>query len=787
MGQSITLNKSAILYEIAQSVIKRKFLRNFDNKQDEYLEVRTDSNKEYFILENKKLQQQVKQKSDEIETLKNELKKYSSSPVQFQNQACEFTSKYIQNINEIIDSYQDKLLNLLIDEQNTPKNLLNNGKISFSVNQIFQDGQCLDIFKQFFKQEVGNLFSNMKTAIESMLNNKQKILPSIQDYSDHYYQFICETNDAFKDNSMQSSDEIAIEQENQLNSYHVRESNKFNYLKQVLDQEGNSPSNQQTQNLSKHKKKQSINKIRSSSQKLEAHKTAFEQDLIQKLNKCKDSFEIKLKSQTRLQFGNNHSKEANQIDNLFLEDFESSSYSDYKDQEDKDFDSETSISIPKKMNPKNSIQNQSAINSREESDFQEIQKLNKIRKCSFEKSFITSNPQNSQDNQKFKQFKNEDEQHKYFKTEKFFQEKQREQIMCSKKKIKHLHHKTSNHIVSRCASKKFSIVSQKSIFYQENQQKINSQTNLKPKELSSVDKNYSHSSTQLTNMDFCQAKDNRELLKIIHPIDENHFFSDKVVKYSRQKKSEKKIIVLNSKHFYVLSQDPLEKHKQFQIEDISKIIICPNNKQLCSIQIKKQFQLIIEVPHVRFFIKYILNHFKNVLKKNPPEIKIQKITMIFANNCHQNNISGQNLVEEQTTKSQFNANQSDQKNQSKVESDQLSQNLQTKNCLKAFILKNSNNLLEQIQDENWVEGFLIQEKDKIFSSEDEQIFEIENKLEVQAEANCFMPNQKIFKFSDQESNNYHLKLKQDFDIPLLIKSIKGGYKQYLYYNNRLNS
>ncbi|KAL4496056.1 hypothetical protein ABPG72_015478 [Tetrahymena utriculariae] len=313
-----------------------------------------------------------------------------------------------------------------------------------------------------------------------------------------------------------------------------------------------------------------------------------------------------------------------------------------------------------------------------------------------------------------------------------------------------------------------------------------SQTDLKLKKISPTHNDYSQKNIQLTCMDFCVAKASIEDLKVVNQIDEDNFFSDEVVKYSSNKKSEKKIIVLNSLYFYVLSQEPEQKYKQFLIEDISKIVICPYNKQLCSLQIKKQFQLIIEVPHIKFFIQHIQNHFKNILKKNSPKIKIQR-TAIQTNNNQQSDLIAQKFLVQQRGKQEFNKNNSDQKNQLITDSAQLNFCSQINHYFKAFIVKNPNNLIKKISSENWVEGFLYLEKDESVSVAEELIFYRAAKLEVQAEVDYFINNQKIFKFSDKEGNHYLIKLKQDFDIPILNKNINCGYQQYFNLYNCLNS
>ncbi|KAL4496055.1 hypothetical protein ABPG72_015477 [Tetrahymena utriculariae] len=725
--------------------MKKKTQKEFCKIQDEYKQVRTESSRDDSILENQKLQEQVKQKSDEIQTLRKVLQKYSSSSVVFQNQIFQLNGQCIQDINKIIDSSQAKLLNFL-DEQNTPKKFIKDDKIHLNIGKVSQDDQS----QYVYKQEVGNIFSEMKLAIKYLLNNIHKIMPQIQDHSADYL-LTCKIDEVFYGDSIQCQGEIATNQEKQLNSYQEIELNKLDYLKQVLDLEGNSPRNQQIQNLSRPYQQQLINK------------TSFQNQQINKFFSVSET-----------QFDKKHFY---YDDKLLLEDFENSSQSDFKNSEDKDLDSETSISIPQKTNKNKSKKTSITINSREESDFQQILKKNKLNDSKKETSLTTIYTQDSRDNQNYKHIKHSYGDQQYFKTEKALLEKQREQIEYHKKKLNNQQNKTLKNIVSKCQSKKFLNFSQKSIFYTENQEKINllSQTNLIPKEEYPINNGCLQNNIKLTNMDFCKQKNNQDVLKIIDQIDEKNFFSDEVVKYSSNRQTEKKIIVLNSIYFYVFSQDPQEKHKFFLIEDINKIKICPMNKHLCSFQIKKQFQLIIEIPHVKFLIRHIQKHFKHVLKKNPPKIRVQK-TQIYTNKYEKNNQIAQNFTDEQTTKQQFNLNRSDQKNQLKTDPAQLDLCPQ----FKIFIFKDPNNLLQQIQDQSWIEGFLILEKVKNVSALEEQIFATDAKLEVQVETDCFKSNQNLFKFNDQESKNYYIRLQQDFDIPILIKNIKcGDYKYYL--------
>ncbi|KAL4468564.1 hypothetical protein ABPG74_005067 [Tetrahymena malaccensis] len=783
MGQNITLGKSVILYEFVQNVIKKKCQKDCNN-----FSVECDSNTCPFAQENKQLKESVKEHQEMIETLRKELQKYSSSILQLQDQACQLDCKYFQDICKIIDCSQKRLLKLL-DQQNAPKNNIN-GNTNMNFGKYFQDDQS----QQVLKTKVESLFLQMKLAIESLLlDNRQKIMPQIYDDSDnsqdkcilkdvfygkmsffvnqiYFLIFICTQimiNINYQDNNMQSSGENVSNLEDQLNSY--QKLNQLNNQKQELDLEGNNSSNQQIQSLSGSQQKQLINKIGSSCQNLQINRIMSEQNFTKKVNK-----NIKIRSQT--QFDKQHSKQNKNFDNSLLEDFENSSGLDFMYSEDKDQDSETSISIPKKMSYNNSKQNQAINNTLErgEFNFQQIMIRNEV-------SLTTIENENVKDNQNIMDTKNKKDgnqllNHQYFKTEKVLKEKQRDQDNYYKKQTILLQKKTGNKIVSNCMSKNFSNFSQKSFFYIENlEKKLQSQTNLKLNEQCQINNYY----TQSINMDFCSSKVNKNVLKIIDKVDENNFFSDEVVRYSSNKKTERIIIVLNSLNFYVFSQDLQEKHKQFLIEDISKILLCPSNKHLCSVQIQKQFQLIIEVPHTNFFIKHIQRHFKNILKKNPPEIKVQK-TKIYTDYCNQNNRIAKKYIEEYASK--YNLSASGLRSQLKSDSAQL--NLYSQ--LNVFILKNPNNLQQSI-DYNWVKGHLILEENKNISTEQKQMFELTTKLKVQADTDCFISNQTIFKFSDQEKNIYYIKLNQDFDIPILIKNIKSGYQPYLNLYNYINS
>ncbi|EAR90563.3 hypothetical protein TTHERM_00122120 (macronuclear) [Tetrahymena thermophila SB210] len=778
MGQNLSLNKSAILYEIVQSVIKKKTQDDADKNSIVYQEDNIGLNIENFILENEKLQESLKQKSDEIEALRKELQKYSASLVHFQNQECQFDCLYIENVSQIIDSNQVKLFNLL-DKQNTPKSLVKDEKLNLNIDLIHHD----NFSKQALKQEVENIFFEMKTAIESVLKNQLKSVPFLNFIADS--QLKCKiSDDAFQYNFVQKQSQTAPNQEIYLNPYHNKELNKSNYLNQEIHLNTNSPpQSEQIENIAQSQNQKLLHKISSSCQKLEIKK-ASELTFLKKEN----NQEIQPKSLAQLD-----QKNSKEIDNSSQEDSEDSSESDLKNSEDKDLYSETSISSHKEESSNNENHNSFTKCSRGESEFQRILMMAKLKDNRKE----INEAINCKDIKKLNNIKNHNEghYHMHFKTENTLSEKQGgELIQFHKKKLKNQNNKRPRPsiIFSRCPSKKFSNISQKSFFYLENLEKIKlqSQTDFQPQDLSPIHHHHddsSQNSTQITSMDFCEAKLNIEVLKVVDQIDQKNFFSDEVVKYSSNRKSEQRTIVLNSYYFYVFSQDPLEKHKQFLIEDISKIEICPNNNQLCSIQIKKQFQLIIEVPHIEFFIQHIQNHFKNVLKKNSPEIKFQR-TAIYTNNCRlQSDVIAQKFLDEQRCKQELTKSQSDQKSQLKTDSAQLNFKEQKNHCFKAFITKNPNKLLQYIQNENWVEGFLILEKDKSDSAVGESIFQTAEKLEVQAKVDCFISNQKIFQFIDNQSNNYFIKLKQDFDIPILNKNINCGYKQYLNLSYCFNS
>ncbi|KAL4468563.1 hypothetical protein ABPG74_005066 [Tetrahymena malaccensis] len=776
MGQNTSLNKSVILYEIAQNLIKKKIQNDINNNSGDYHEVKTDLNINQLILENEKLKESIKQKSDEIEILRKELKIYTSSSEQFQNQTQQLDFQSIQDVRQIIHSNQIKLLNLL-EEQGTPKNFVNDDeKLNLNCGKISKD----DLSQQILKQEIENLFSEMKMAIESMLKNQLKRL-TLQDLQGDF-QSKCKINDAYLDNTMQKEVQAANNQQISLKCYQKKELNAFNHINQKADLNQDSPQNQNKENLAKPQKQKLIKKKTSSCQQLVINEQASGQNFIQKENDNKANIEIKYKSQTY--FGNRHSKETADCDVLFQE--ENSSKSDLKKSEAKV--SETSISVTENTSSNSEIQNSVSVSSRGESDFERILMKVKLEEQKQEINEAMVEIKNKKDTQKFNNIisHNEGQYHKQFRTrtENTLQEKQEGEglIKFNKKNCKNSQNKRQNSIIfSRSPTKKFSNISQKSFFFLENQEKIKLQSQ---KELSPS--HIHNSQNDISCMDFYQAKANTEIQKVIDQVDENNFFSDEVVKYSSNRKPEKKIIVLNSIYFYVLSQDQQEKHKQFLIEDISKIVVCPNNKQLCSVQIKKQFQLIIEVPHINFFIKHIQNHFKNILKKNSPEVRIQ-MTAIQTNNSQQSDVIAQKFLEQQRSKQELKNSQSDQKIQLKTDSAQMNLCSQKNHYFKAFIVKNPSKQLQQISNENWVEGFLILQTNKSDSAAVESIFQRVDKLEVQAEADCFISNQKIFQFIDKESNHYLIKLKQDFDIPILNKNVNSGYKQYLSLYNCLNS
>ncbi|KAL4498734.1 hypothetical protein ABPG73_003531 [Tetrahymena malaccensis] len=121
----------------------------------------------------------------------------------------------------------------------------------------------------------------------------------------------------------------------------------------------------------------------------------------------------------------------------------------------------------------------------------------------------------------------------------------------------------------------------------------------------------------------------------------NMFFSDKIIKLSRTKKSEENFICLDSNYFYVFKElQQLQQNKRFQIKDITKITLTSHDQ--CELQIKKEYSLLMSISTRNLLINYIFSIFKDILKVKPPQISHYQITT--QKNVQSINLSNQNLI-----------------------------------------------------------------------------------------------------------------------------------------------
>ncbi|EAR92454.2 hypothetical protein TTHERM_00085520 (macronuclear) [Tetrahymena thermophila SB210] len=151
--------------------------------------------------------------------------------------------------------------------------------------------------------------------------------------------------------------------------------------------------------------------------------------------------------------------------------------------------------------------------------------------------------------------------------------------------------------------------------------------------------------TQQSNMDFCNIR-NEELIQILLENEtynskylRKYFFSDMTTKISSSGERKSKIIMLTHNSFYVLQDYSNYKHIQkFDISQINKITINPEYQNVCSIVVKNQFLLNLQINHFKEFIQFIQNIFKSVLKMFIPIIfDKQKQKFIQQSNINVNN------------------------------------------------------------------------------------------------------------------------------------------------------
>ncbi|KAL4496058.1 hypothetical protein ABPG72_015480 [Tetrahymena utriculariae] len=127
------------------------------------------------------------------------------------------------------------------------------------------------------------------------------------------------------------------------------------------------------------------------------------------------------------------------------------------------------------------------------------------------------------------------------------------------------------------------------------------------------------------------------------------------------------------------------------------------NNLMYSIQIMNKFQLLIEIPNINAFIQNINNHIQNVQCKNSPEIIFQKAEIQLNGQKQFSEIKAQNFDIQQRSEQLFNLTECNQNTLQKLESNRINYNQQDNHYFDVFL---------QIQDESWVEGFLILEKEK---------------------------------------------------------------------------
>ncbi|KAL4496057.1 hypothetical protein ABPG72_015479 [Tetrahymena utriculariae] len=127
-----------------------------------------------------------------------------------------------------------------------------------------------------------------------------------------------------------------------------------------------------------------------------------------------------------------------------------------------------------------------------------------------------------------------------------------------------------------------------------------------------------------------------------HSEEANMFFSDRILKLSRQQKSEENYICLDKNDFYVFKDlQKLKQNKRFPIKDITKITISSHDQ--CEIQINKQYSLIISISKRQLLINYIFSIFQNILKVKPPHIQHSQV--LIQKNMQSSNLYNSNLIQ----------------------------------------------------------------------------------------------------------------------------------------------
>ncbi|KAL4450437.1 hypothetical protein ABPG74_019335 [Tetrahymena malaccensis] len=139
--------------------------------------------------------------------------------------------------------------------------------------------------------------------------------------------------------------------------------------------------------------------------------------------------------------------------------------------------------------------------------------------------------------------------------------------------------------------------------------------------------------TYSQDMDFCDILQEQLIQQLLESESCNtnylkkYFFSELATKISSSGEKKKKIIFLTHNQFYVLQDLQSNQHIQkFNISEINKITIHSDYQDVCSIIVKNQFQLNLQIKHFKEFINFIQTIFKCVLKSFLPIIqKKQKL------------------------------------------------------------------------------------------------------------------------------------------------------------------
>ncbi|KAL4505126.1 hypothetical protein ABPG73_021973 [Tetrahymena malaccensis] len=131
----------------------------------------------------------------------------------------------------------------------------------------------------------------------------------------------------------------------------------------------------------------------------------------------------------------------------------------------------------------------------------------------------------------------------------------------------------------------------------------------------------------LTDTDFYEVKNNKVITNLIqsqniYPNNQDQYiYSELVTKLSKSGQQQLKIICMAGQFFYVFPEQICDTNfKSFLIKDINEIIFDVQEKQKCSIVIKKEFQLNLKTNHRQELVQYIFRVFKYQLNALQPMI-----------------------------------------------------------------------------------------------------------------------------------------------------------------------